>query len=295
MKHKINKDDFKIDKRNFKRKLGAVLIGDAISAFGLVFFLKPNHMIAGGIEGISVLIEYLTGFPLGLLVLLFNLPLLVLSVFLLDKEFSIFSIISIFVLSGYISLYELIIPKGFAITDNVVLACVYGGLLRGIGIGLLFRNGASTGGLDIVAAIMKTYYNMALGNVMIALNCFIIGLSAIIFDVDRALYTFIALMMTYKIIDRVQMGVGKQKQVFIISEHEIEIAENIQKQLSRGVTFLRGEGAYKHHQMRIMYVVCTPRELVYVKKIVEKIDANAFVTISDTSEIVGKGFRKIEI
>lgn len=285
---------FKIDKKTFFRKFMAVLIGDAISAVGLVFFLKPNHMIAGGIEGISVLIEYLTQIPLGLLIVLFNLPILALAIFLLDRDFAFFSVVSIFTMSGYVTLYEYILPN-FAITNNIVLACIYGGLFKGIGVGLQFRNGASTGGLDIIAAIMKRYYNISIGNVLLGLNFFIIGFSAFIFNIDKALYTFVALAITYRIIDIVQMGVGKQKQVIIVSKKDNEIAKQIQDITKRGVTYLSGEGAYEHYNFKVMYIVCKPRELVTIKKIALELDPEVFITISDTSEIVGKGFRKIEI
>ena len=229
-----------------------------------------------------------------MLILVFNLPILVLAIFLLDRDFAFFSVISIFTLSGYVTLYEYILP-GFSVTQNVVLACIYGGLFRGIGVGIQFRNGASTGGLDIIAAIMKKYYNISIGKVLMAINFFIIGFSAFIFDVDKALYTFVALAITYKIIDIVQMGVGKQKQVIIISKNDKEIAKEIQEEIRRGVTYLEGEGAYEHHKFKVMYIVCKPRELVTIKKIALDLDPHVFLTISDTSEIVGKGFRKIEI
>lgn len=285
----------RIDKKTFLRKLLSVLVGDCISAFALVFFLKPNQMIAGGIEGLSVIIEHLTNIPLGLLVLILNLPLLLVGIFLLDKEFSFFSAVSIFVLSGYISIFEYFKPVDYTITSNIVLACLYGGMIRGIGAGILFRNGTSAGGLDIVGAIMKKHYNISIGNMLLLLNCFIIGISAKIYSVDRALFTLIALFISYQVIDRLQMGVGKQKQVFIISDKSKEIAQKIQEEVVRGVTFLEGEGAYENHKFKILYVVCTPRELVLVKNIVKEIDAKSFLTVSDTSEIQGRGFRKIEI
>lgn len=285
----------KINKRTFIRKLLSVLIGDCISALGLVYFLKPNQMIAGGIEGISVIVEHLTGIPLGLLVFTLNLPLLILGVFLLDKEFSFFTTISIFVLSGYISLFEFLMPDNYAVTHNVVLACIYGGVLRGIGAGILFRNGTSGGGIDIIGAITKRYYNISIGNMLMFLNCIIIGVSAYIYSIDRALFTLVALFICYQVIDRLQMGVGKQKQVIIISDIGEQIAHIIQNDIARGVTYFSGEGAYEKNKFKILYVVCTPRELVKVKNIVKENDDKAFLTVSDTSEIEGRGFRKIEI
>ena len=285
----------RIDRKTFLRKLLSVLVGDAISAFALVFFLKPNQMIAGGIEGLSVIIEHLTGIPLGLLVLVLNLPLLIVGIFLLDKEFSFFTAISIFVLSGYISLFEFLKPEDLAITKNIVLACLYGGCIRGVGAGILFRNGTSAGGLDIVGAIMKKHFNISIGNMLLILNCFIVGVSAFIYSVDRALFTLVALFISYQVIDKLQLGVGRQKQVLVISEKSQEISNKIQSDVLRGVTFLDGEGAYENHKFKILYIICTSRELVKVKNIVKEIDPQSFLTVSDTSEIQGQGFRKIEI
>lgn len=287
--------NFKINRKTFLRKLSSVLVGDAISAFALVFLLKPNQMISGGIEGISIIIENITGLNLGLLVLILNLPLLILGIFLLDKEFTFFSAISIFVLSSYISFFEFLKPVDFALTNNIVLAALYGGVIRGIGAGILFRNGTSAGGLDIVGAIMKKHYNIAIGNMLLILNLFIIGVSALIFTIDRALFTLVALFISYRVIDKIQMGVGQQKQVFIVSNKSEEIAHLIQEKVERGVTFLEGEGAYENKKFKILYVVCSPRELVQIKNIVREVDKKSFLTVTDTSEIQGRGFRRIEI
>ena len=286
---------FKMNKKEFMRKLFSIIIGDGLAAFALVFFFKPNQMISAGVDGLSVMIEYLTGIPLGLLILLFNIPLMILALKFLDLEFSVFTIISIFALSGSITLFEYIKPEGFAMTNEVVLASVYGGIIKGIGAGIVFKSKACSGGFDIVAAIIKKYYNIAIGNVLFLINLFIVGISAFVYSPDRAMYTLIALGISFKIVDIIQQNVGKQKQVFIISSKNKEIAHEIQEQTTRGVTFLDGEGAYESRDLQVIYLICSARELVKVKNIVEGEDEKAFIAVSDTAEIQGRGFKSIAI
>ncbi|RVU54732.1 YitT family protein [Anaerosphaera multitolerans] len=285
----------KIDKKKAFKTLFGVLLGDMLSAFALVYILKPNEMISGGVSGLSVLIESLTGLPLGLLVFILNIPLFILGLFFLDFDFMFFSGISIVVLSLWISFFETLKPLGYAITHEIILACIFGGVINGVGGGTLFKYGASAGGFDIPAAIIKKKFNIQIGNVLLFLNCFIIGMSSFIYSVDKALFTLVALFITYQVIDMIQLGVGKQKQVFIISpEYEI-ITEKIHEEVGRGITYINGEGSYKNNEVKIIYLICSSREIVAVKNLVREIDPNAFLAVSDTVEIQGKGFKKIEI
>lgn len=284
-----------LDRSEFLKRVVNIILGDALAAFALVFLFKPNQMVSAGVDGLAVMIEYITGVPLGLLILLFNIPLLILSIKFLDLEFSILTIISVFALSMSIAFFEFIKPEGFVVTNEIVLACVYGGVIRGIGSGIVFNNKSCAGGFDIVAAIMKKYFNIALGNMLLLINVFIVALSAVIYSPDKAMYTMIALTLSFKISDIVAQKVGKQKQVFIVSSHNKKIAKLIQEETTRGVTFLDGEGAYENKNLQVIYLICSSRELIKVKNIVENEDEKAFIAVSDTAEISGRGFKKIAI
>lgn len=288
-------DQFSFDRKEVIGKFLSIIIGDSLIAASIVFFLKPNLMISSGVNGIAIMIEYLFGIPLGLLIFLLNIPLMLLSIKYLDKEFSIFTIFSIFISSVAVSFFERIIPDGFAATKEIMLAAIYGGVVKGLGIGILFKNNASSGGLDILAAIFKKKYNIALGQVLLFVNCLIIGASAFIYSPDKAMYTLIALAIAFKIGDIIQTKVGKQKQVFIISKENEKIAHLIQEKVSRGITYLDGEGGYENKDVKVIYLICTPRELIQVKNLIEKEDKKAFIAISDTAEISGRGFEKIVI
>lgn len=285
----------KIFKQTFISKFFAVLIGCLFVTISFVLVLRPNHMISGGVNGISVLIESVTGIRLSLLVLVLNLPLLIIGLIMLSKEFIFFTILSTLFTTFYVYVLTGIFPHDFAITKDPFLACVIGGILSGVGNGITFRYGTSTGGFDIIGAIAKKYYNINIGTGLLALNGAVIGASAYIFSIDRALYTLVAYIIAYSLVDKIHLGVGKQKQILIISSKYEEITDMIQHKISRGVTLIDAEGAYKHKKLKLIYCIATPLQLVKIKNFIKAIDPHAFVTVCETVEIQGSGFKKIEI
>ncbi|MDY2986072.1 MAG: YitT family protein [Peptoniphilus sp.] len=286
---------FNITKEVFIKKLFAILIGNLFCAMAFVLLLRPNQLISGGVTGLSALLDLYLPIPIGLILFLLNLPPMILGIMYLDMKFMFFSTISIFLISFYVGVLDSITASGFIITKDVLLSCIFGGVLNGIGMGITLRNGCSTGGLDIIGAIIKKKYSISVGNVLMIINFFIIMLSSFIYSLDRALYTLVALFIAYRVMDKIHLGVGKQKQVFIISEHDEKIVNSIYSNMNRGMTYIYGEGAYSHNKFKIIYMICTPIEVVKVKSIINKIDKGAFVAVSDTSDIQGHGFRYIEI
>lgn len=279
---------------NFLKKLFSVIIGNSLAALAMIYFLRPNGMIPAGITGASQLVEVLTHIPLSFLIVLLNLPLIVIGLIVLSKNFMFFSIVAVFVSSFMVGIFQKIAPD-FAFTNNILLAAIFGGVINGIGGGISFRNGTSTGGFDILAAVIRKKTNQSIGNVLMILNLIIISLSALIYSVDQALFTLLFLYINYQFSDRIQLGVGRQKQIFIISSKHSEITDAIYKNVNRGVTNIMGEGAYTKNKVVILYLICSNAQLVKVKDIVRDIDDKAFVAVSDTTEIQGHGFKKIEI
>ncbi|SHH47678.1 Uncharacterized membrane-anchored protein YitT, contains DUF161 and DUF2179 domains [Anaerosphaera aminiphila DSM 21120] len=291
---KINLN-LKMSRSTLLRKLAGIVVGCMFSAFAIVCFLRPNEMISGGITGLAILMESITGIPLSVLVFMLNIPIFILGIFFLNIDFMFFSGIGIVVFSLWLSFFERVVPTGYAVTNEVMLACIFGGAVNGLGSGILFRNGTSAGGLDIPAAIMKKKFNISIGNVLFLFNVVIVGWSSIIYSIDKALFTLVVIFVTNQVIDTIQLGVGKQKQVFIISNKYREITKVIHEKIGRGSTYIDGEGAYNNNKVKIIYLICTSRQIVKVKDTVREIDPNAFVAVSDTVEIEGKGFKKIEI
>ncbi len=280
--------------KTFFVKLMSVFICMIFTSFSIVVFIKPNGLISGGLSGLSILLNRMSGINLPLLILVLNAPTFILSIFFLDRDFAFFSGISVVFLSFFVSIIEKYLP-GFYITKDPLLAALFGGLLNGIGAGIAFMHGTSTGGLDIIAAIIKKYFNVSIGSVLMGINFIIICALAFIYTADQALYTLILMYINYNVIDRIQLGVGIQKQIFIISEKYDEIVKEIHREINRGATFINCRTAYAKKDLYMTYVICSSRQLVKVRRIVKRIDPNAFMAVSDTSEILGKGFKELSI
>lgn len=280
--------------KTFQRKLLSVIVCTLIVSFSIVYIIKPNLLISGGLTGLSILTSNVTGISLPLLIFILNIPTSVLSFFFLDRDFTFFSTLSILLLSIFASFYQKILP-GFYLTKEPILACIFGGLLNGIGMGIAFRNGTSTGGLDIVAAILKKKFNITIGSVLMGINFIIVSSLGYFFSIDKVLFTLILMFINYNVVDKIQLGVGKQKQVLAISEKNEEIAREIYKEVHRGATYIKGVTSYKKKDVYILYVVCSSKQLVKLRQIIKEIDPDAFVSVSDTSEILGNGFKELSV
>ncbi len=292
MKLKLN---LNLDRDTLIRKTLAVVMGNFFCALALVYFLKPNNMIPSGVMGISTLTSHVTGISISILILLINLPMMLLGIKYLNREFMVFSIMSVFLVSFYLEFLNKLTPENFAMTHNILLGAIFGGVLNGIGIGITLRNGTSTGGLDIIGTYMKKKYNVKIGSVLMAINFIIITISGFIFTFDEAMFTLLSLFISYQVSDRIQLGVGRQKQILIISPKYDEITRGIYEKMNRGVTYINGEGAYNRKDLEIIFLICTSMQLVTLKEIVREVDPAAFMAVSETTEIMGSGFRKIEL
>lgn len=276
------------------RKMGSILLGNLLCSIALILFLRPAQMIGGGVGGISVLLNALLHIPLGLVVFLFNLPLMVFGLKILDRDFIIYSTISMVIFSLYMSLFGFL-STYIHITEDVLLSCIFGGVINGAGMGIMFRNGTCQGGLDVVAALVKKLYGVNISKVLLFFNGLIIFASGFVYSFDRAMYTMVGLFIAYQVLDRIQLGVGKKRQVFIMTSKAQPIARKIMKDLHRGVTYFEGLGAYSHMDFHVIYCIVDQREFVKVREIVDEIDPDAFMSISETVEVKGRGFDEIEV
>lgn len=274
-------------------KLGAIFLGNLLCSIAFNGFFIPNQLISGGTGGIAIMTYYLTEIPTGLVVFLLNLPLFFVGAKIIDKKFTIYSFISMITLSSLLGLTADI--HKYIEIDDLLLASIFGGVLNGVGMGLMFRNKVSQGGLDIVAAIFRKKFNMNVGTVLMGVNTIIVASSSILFGLKPAMYTIIALYIAYQIVDKVQKGLDTKKTVVIISKNSEKLAKEIIGNLKRGVTFLNGEGAYNNDNKKIIYCTVMSTQVGKLKDIVEKIDSDAFITINDVEEVKGKGFKDIGI
>jgi uncharacterized membrane-anchored protein YitT (DUF2179 family) len=268
--------------KRLSRSVIFILLGTSLSALAYTQLIIPNRMLSGGVAGLSVLINSLTGLPTGTLVLLINIPILILGYRKIGGKFIGLTILSVFSFSTLLN----IIPT-HQVVDDLLLASVFGGALNGLGLGLVLKSGGSTGGTDIIGVILNRRFSLSIGEVMLAFNGLIVLASALLFDLQGALYTLITMFVTSRTVDALQ-NARDRKTALIITDKSDEIATQIHDQLHRGVTFLQGEGSYQHGYHKVIMCVLTRFEIAQLKEIVLKEDPQAFMTISDTDEVLGR-------
>ena len=256
-----------------------ITVGATLAAIALEIFLVPNNIIDGGIIGISIMVSYITKIKLSVLTFVLNIPFLILGYKQLGKSFLIKAAYAMIVLS--LLLEELKpVPE---LTNDVLLATVFGGLLLGIGVGFVIKFGACLDGTEVVAILINKKTSFSVGQVVMFLNFFIYSTSGLLFGWDRALYSILTYFITFKIIDMVSEGFEQAKAAMIITNHGEEIANSIYKHLGRTVTMLEGEGLISGKKV-VLYAVVTRIEIPELRRIAQDIDESVFITITDVSE-----------
>lgn len=266
----------------------AIIAGSAVMGAGLGLFLIPAQIAPGGISGLSTVFHYLTGLPTGFIMLIINIPIFIIGALNFSKKYIGISFFGMIMLSIFIEIFSLIKP----ITEDVILASVFGGAFSGIGIGLVFRYGATTGGTDIVVMLLKKRFkDMSTGKFVILVDAVIVIFAGIVFRKwETVLYSTIAMIVSSYMIDAIVEGVDYAKAVFVISDETDSIAENVSKILSRGVTCLNGFSPYSRKDKSVLLCVVRRYEISRLKKIIYDVDKDAFVVISEAKEVLGNGF-----
>lgn len=270
------------------KKYVLLFIGSILAAIGLEIFLVPNHIIDGGIVGISIIASYLTHIPLGVFIVILNLPFLILGYNQIGKTFAFSTLFSIISLAIWVTILHPI-P---GVTKDVFLAAVFGGIILGMGVGIIIRYGGSLDGTEIIAIILDRQTGFSVGEIVMFFNLFILTSAGFIFGWDKAMYSLVAYFIAFKVIDITIEGLDESKAVIIISDKPEIIAETLMARLGRSVTFLEGQGGYSKERRSVLYAVITRLEISKLKSIIEDIDENAFVTISDVHEVMGGAFKK---
>ncbi|MBU3104825.1 YitT family protein [Clostridium gasigenes] len=269
-----------------------IFLGCLIASLGVNLFLTNAKLLSGGATGVALILQYTANISSGITVFIINLPLFLISYKRLNKRFTLYSAIGMISLS-----LSLIITKPLSQLikiDDILVYCIYGGVLCGLGYGLVFLRNGSTGGVDIITMVIrKKYPNFEIGKVSFGINCIIVLIGAIIFGLPKALYTFISIFLQSVVVDRVLNGFNSKKLLLILTEKEQDMINYIIKDMHRGVTSLIAEGEYTHNRKKMLYCAVTSSQMIHVKLKLLKIDPKAFITIIDVSEVNGKGFRHI--
>ena len=265
-----------------------ITVGAVIAAFALEEFLVPFTILDGGIVGISMIISQLSGWPLGVLTIVLNIPFMILSYRRLGKRFLIKAIYAMIVFSSFLGVFE----HMKEVTNQEILVVVFGGVLLGIGVGLILRYGGCLDGTEIVAMLLSHHMEFSVGQIVLFFNIIIYAVAGFLFGPDRALYSLLTYFITSKIIDIVENGMEQGKSVMIITDHGKDIADKIYSQLGRTCTQMEGKGMVSNGKKTVLYCVITRVEVPAIKKIINDADVSAFMTISDVSEIVGNHIKK---
>jgi len=268
----------------------AILLGAGIVAIGLNTLLIPNRIAAGGASGIATIIVHLFGISPGLVLFAINVPLLVLSSVILGLRFGAYTILGTIALAVSVELTHGVLP----LTTDPLLAAVYGGVVTGIGMGIVFRFRGSTGGTDIAATLVTHYTGISLGDALLAIDALVVLAAGVLFSAEYAMYALIAIFVCTKIIDVVQEGLHTAKAMFIVSEQGEAIAAALMAKVERGVTLLPSKGGYSKQARTTLLCVVGRTELTRAKRTVLEIDKYAFIVVTDAHEVLGEGF-KVEL
>jgi uncharacterized membrane-anchored protein YitT (DUF2179 family) len=264
-----------------------IMLGITVLAIGINVYYSPQHLVTGGISGLSIILDYVFNIPLWLTNIIVNIPLFIIGIKIKGMDFAKKSIFG----AAYVSValwYTSFIPP---VQADLLIASVFGGLCVGTGVGLVLRSSGSTGGTDLLAIIIKHHLKkVPINQIMMCIDGMIILVGLFVFGVEKAMYALISIFIVSKVVNTLVEGVNYSKGVHIISEKSDEIAQELMKHLNRGVTSINGKGVYTGKSKDILYIICSTEELIDLQRIVKEVDKEAFVIITDVREVVGRGF-----
>lgn len=265
------------------RNVGLMSLGSVLCAVAINGILIPHRFVSGGVTGLALIIHYLVPFfPVAAIYVLGNVPLFIAGWFFISRRFFFYSTAGMLLFAGAIAVVNVGVP-----VQDKLLAAILAGLILGTGSGIILKSVGSAGGTDILAVILLQRYSIRLGTTVLAFNGVVLATAALLFSLEDALYTLIYLYVSSQIVDLVVTGLSQRKAVFIISSRWEAISPRILTEIHRGVTILRGQGAYSQREQQILYTVVTFPEVATLKQIVRSEDPGAFVVVSDTTEVMG--------
>jgi len=277
----------KQDAKNLIFRILFIILGSFIHSLAINALFIPHKLLSGGITGIAMMLEYLFRIPTSISIFALNIPLFFGSYRFIGKDFTYLSILGVVCSSLFLSLTRNLVIE----VNDAIVAAIFGGLIMGIGSGIVIKNRASLGGTDIISIIVNKYLSFSIGGIGTAINAVILTISAFLFNVEMAMLTIVAIFAGNKAVDAILEGFNDRKTVIIVSDKHEEIAEELFKKVKRGITYINGEGAYTGKEKKLIYMVITTMELSRTREIVRRIDPAAFLSIIDTREVEGKGFK----
>lgn len=270
------------------RQYAGMTLGVFITALAMNLFFIPHKIAAGGISGLATVLHYLFNFPVGVIMLAFNIPIFLFGVKLLGARYGVNTLYCAMLLSVFIDLTSGFTP---AVTDDILLNSLYGGVMTGLGLGLVFRCKGNTAGTALLAAMLHKLFKIPVGQALLIFDAAVVAFAGIVFrSPELALYATISIFVTAQIIDLVQEGAMASKAFFIVSQDPEGLADKILTEIDRGVTYLSGRGAYTGKEREILLCVVDQAEVTSLKELIHTHDARAFLIVTDAHEVVGEGF-----
>jgi uncharacterized membrane-anchored protein YitT (DUF2179 family) len=271
-----------------------IALGAFIMAAGFVLFITPYKIVPGGVYGVSIVLHHLFGTPVGLIALCFDIPLTLLGIKILGPRFGIKTVVGFVLTAGFVDLLTYLWGDQPLVENDALLSSIFGGVLIGLGLGMIFKAKATSGGSDIIAMIVAKYTKLPLGQLMIAVDSAIVLVGFVAFqDWKIPLYSLIVIFITGRVVDVVLQGISYDKTLFIVSEKSKELRDKIVNDLNRGGTFIQGKGMYNGNERTIIYTVVNRRELAMLQDFIHRTDPDAFMTVINANEILGKGFKSL--
>ncbi|MGJ5834700.1 YitT family protein [Bacillus sp. G402] len=266
-----------------------ILIGSAIFSFGLVHFNMQNNLAEGGFTGITLLLYFLFHIDPSISNLVLNIPIFFIGWKMLGRTMFTYTIVGTVSLSVFLAIFQRF-QIHMPLQHDLALAALFAGVFIGTGLGIIFKFGGTTGGVDIIARLINKHYQVAMGRTMFIFDACVITISLTYLNYKEAMYTLVAVFVAAKVIDFMQEGAYAAKGAMIISEKDDIIQKKITEEMERGVTILKGVGSYTKQERNVLYCVVPKNELVYLKSVVTSVDPHAFVSVSDVHDVLGEGF-----
>lgn len=275
------------------RQYVGMTLGIFITAVAMNLFLIPHKIAAGGVSGLATVLHYLFDFPVGVLMLIFNIPIFLFGLKILGARYGINTLYGAIMLSVFIDLTEKFTP---VVTEDILLNCLYGGVMVGIGMGLVFRFKGNTAGTSLLAAILNKLFHISVGQALMIADGCVVAFAGIVFkSPELALYATISIFVTSQIIDLVQEGPATSKSFLILVENPEVLADKIFQEIDRGVTYLQGRGGYTGQSREMLLCVVDTSEVTQLKELIVQHDSKAFIIVNDAHEVFGEGFSRYDI
>ena len=268
----------------------AILSGSALVAAGLVLFTIPNNIAPGGVSGLATALAYITPLTVGVWTLGLNVPLIALAWWKLGFRPLLKTIVTTLLLSVFIDVFGLLLP---VYTNNVLLAAVLGGVLFGVGMGIIFVRGASTGGTDLISLLLnRAFPNLSVGSLLLIVDAVVVIFAVVVFrNIEVALYSIVTIFVTSRTVDAIMQGVDHAKVIYIVTERGEDILALLADDLGRGVTVLQGRGGYTKRDKHVLMLVTHRNSFAQTLKAVKTVDNKAFIFVTDATEVHGEGFK----